>query len=448
MRHNTPTADAMASASGSTRRRLDSWKDVAEYLARDVRTVMRWAKIDGLPVHHIGGTSHRAVFAWADEIDSWLAAQSAAARTRQHHAALSDPPDEAAPAPAATASSRRRWLWPVLAAALILGGTAWIGLAGLPGGARSAVVNAAMVGTTLVAYDAAGQELWRYDVSIPGRTINLRQVRVGDVDGDDRPDVVAALSQALPAGDGTGAVIALNSSGRLLWNRSISDHYTFGTTDYGPTWFPDDVIVMHIHGEVRIAAAWHHHTWWPSIVTTLDRNGQTIGQFVNTGWIHRLNVTADGAYLLAAGVNNALGGAVLAVLDTARIDGVAPSESGSPSACSNCPTGAPRAYVLVPWSDVARPLDDVPPVTVQVTDSGTIELHAAQRRRSDAALPEIIVELSPRLELLHRHVSDAFSRVHRQMEETGALTHTADRCPWLIPAVRIWTPKGGWRDLR
>ena len=30
---------------------LDSWKEIASYLERTVRTVQRWEKKDGLPVH-------------------------------------------------------------------------------------------------------------------------------------------------------------------------------------------------------------------------------------------------------------------------------------------------------------------------------------------------------------------------------------------------------------
>jgi len=31
--------------------RLDSWKEIATFLNRDVRTVQRWEKREGLPVH-------------------------------------------------------------------------------------------------------------------------------------------------------------------------------------------------------------------------------------------------------------------------------------------------------------------------------------------------------------------------------------------------------------
>jgi Tol biopolymer transport system component len=49
--------------------RLDSWKDIARYLGRDVRTVIRWQE-KGLPVHRVPGG--KTVFAYRSEIDAWL----------------------------------------------------------------------------------------------------------------------------------------------------------------------------------------------------------------------------------------------------------------------------------------------------------------------------------------------------------------------------------------
>jgi hypothetical protein len=52
--------------------RLDSWKEIAAYLGRDVRTVVRWEKKRGLPVHRVPGGERQAVWAHAQELDSWL----------------------------------------------------------------------------------------------------------------------------------------------------------------------------------------------------------------------------------------------------------------------------------------------------------------------------------------------------------------------------------------
>jgi hypothetical protein len=53
------------------KKRLDSWKAIAEFLGRSLRTVQRWHELNGLPVHHYGG--HKgSVFAYEEEIDRWL----------------------------------------------------------------------------------------------------------------------------------------------------------------------------------------------------------------------------------------------------------------------------------------------------------------------------------------------------------------------------------------
>jgi TolB-like protein/Tfp pilus assembly protein PilF len=61
---------------GPTRLRLDSWKEIATYLKRGVRTVRRWEHQEGLPAHrHLHGTQG-TVYAFADEIDKWLRGRS------------------------------------------------------------------------------------------------------------------------------------------------------------------------------------------------------------------------------------------------------------------------------------------------------------------------------------------------------------------------------------
>lgn len=54
--------------------RLNSWKEIAGYLGRDVRTVLRWEKERGLPVRCIPGGKRRRVFAYCAEVEEWLAA--------------------------------------------------------------------------------------------------------------------------------------------------------------------------------------------------------------------------------------------------------------------------------------------------------------------------------------------------------------------------------------
>ncbi len=51
---------------------LNSWKEIATYLGRGVRTVQRWEADLGLPVHRPKGRDRSAVLALADELDLWV----------------------------------------------------------------------------------------------------------------------------------------------------------------------------------------------------------------------------------------------------------------------------------------------------------------------------------------------------------------------------------------
>ena len=51
--------------------RLDSWKEIAAYLKRDVTTVRRWEKREGMPVHRHVHDKLGSVYAFRSELDAW-----------------------------------------------------------------------------------------------------------------------------------------------------------------------------------------------------------------------------------------------------------------------------------------------------------------------------------------------------------------------------------------
>jgi len=51
---------------------LNSWKEIADYMGRGVRTIQRYERDLRLPVHRPAGKSRSAVIAFADEIDQWM----------------------------------------------------------------------------------------------------------------------------------------------------------------------------------------------------------------------------------------------------------------------------------------------------------------------------------------------------------------------------------------
>jgi serine/threonine-protein kinase len=65
------------------RERLDSWKEIASYFRRDVRTVQLWEKSEGLPVRRQFHKKLGSVYAYRQELEAWLRDRSAHS---SHHA--------------------------------------------------------------------------------------------------------------------------------------------------------------------------------------------------------------------------------------------------------------------------------------------------------------------------------------------------------------------------
>jgi Tol biopolymer transport system component len=59
-------------------KRLESWKEIEAYLKRDFRTLRRWEKEEGLPVHRHSHKSRSSVYAYPSEIDAWRVSRKVA----------------------------------------------------------------------------------------------------------------------------------------------------------------------------------------------------------------------------------------------------------------------------------------------------------------------------------------------------------------------------------
>ena len=71
-------------------KRLDSWKEIAAFFGRDERTVNRWEKELGLPVHRLPGTKGR-VYAYSQELIAWSAAPKNAEASSPGHNSAGQP---------------------------------------------------------------------------------------------------------------------------------------------------------------------------------------------------------------------------------------------------------------------------------------------------------------------------------------------------------------------
>src|SRR5207237_3283334 len=66
-----PSSGASPPAGMDPEDRLDSWKEIAAYLRRDVTTVQRWEKREGMPVRRHVHDKLGSVYASRSELNAW-----------------------------------------------------------------------------------------------------------------------------------------------------------------------------------------------------------------------------------------------------------------------------------------------------------------------------------------------------------------------------------------
>lgn len=425
--------------------RLDSWKAIAAYLQRDERTVRRWEREQGLPIGRVPGGRGTSVFAYVSEIEAWLNT------TRQTAAAPDVAANVTTAADAPTPRRETRWLaWVAAGSLIVAAGIGW--RAALRLSATEAGLSVELTPTAIVARDAAGRERWQY--AFRGERVeppNERQLHpVERLDGG-HPAVIAATGLQISIADETvksGQLLSLTPRGELERVFSFTDRVTFGTNVYERPWGITDFRVDEHAGGRRIALAAHHFQWWPSMVTILDDQWRRRGTFVNAGWLERVHWLSPDR-LLVGGFSEAFDGGMVALLDTAALDGQSPVPVDSRFYCTTCGEGRPLRYVVMPRSEVNR-------VSASRFNRARLEIHpdAIVARTIEASLTEAdaadaLYEYTPSLNLIGASYSDRYWELHLALEAQGKLHHTRAQCPDRDGPreIRVWEPQTGWRTV-
>jgi len=71
---------------------LTSWKDIANYMGKGVRTVQRWEQDFGLPVRRPNGSSKKAILARPRDLDAWVALRCSSRTENCARATVAPPP--------------------------------------------------------------------------------------------------------------------------------------------------------------------------------------------------------------------------------------------------------------------------------------------------------------------------------------------------------------------
>ena len=99
-------------SSPSPSERLDSWKEIAGYLRRDVTTVQRWEKREGMPVHRHLHDRMGSVYAFRSELDAWARSRAPAEPDVAPSVSPDPTADVASPGRSPCASTPTARAWP------------------------------------------------------------------------------------------------------------------------------------------------------------------------------------------------------------------------------------------------------------------------------------------------------------------------------------------------
>lgn len=421
------------------KRRLNSWKEIAAYAGRDIRTVTRWAKTQGLPVRRVPGL--RSVFAHTDEIDAWLA--GGGGRTGSEDMGDAPPFDERRP------GARR-----AAAAAAV----AFVAIAVALTAPRLLtrpidLVSVEERGRDLVGMATPSRAAWVHTFPHAIRIAEPRTDRIvmTDLNGDGANEVVASVTTRLPATPAgpqdSEAVHGFSNAGRLLWSQELRDVLRFGGEEFHQPYYTSALRPFRAAGAWRIIWLAHHHTWWPSIVTVLDATGQRIGTFSHPGWLTNAAQVGEDL-MMVTGVNNAFDADVVAILDDQSWPGTAPPSGVRAFDCVACAAGRPLVYFVLPRSEVSRATQNGPlPAYLHVFPTSIeVRFHETSLPPANA---EVIYEFTRDLRLRRVRHSDTYWGFHRRLEKDRLLEHTADDCPERRGHdVRIWERGKGWTGLR
>jgi hypothetical protein len=443
--HRTPMPHAV-------QRRLDSWKAIAEYLGRDVRTVIRWEHERRLPVRRVPGAKRSAVFAHADEIDRWLLAGSRET-------------------PAGTGGESRTAVQP--------GGPAeFPGTAGREhddgdGGVAPAesgngaatrtrasrrvpseVVRISLSGHQLVAFGPEDAVLWAHHFTeqlaeIPDSDCSGLWASA-DLDGDGHAEYLVGVPYDNRHTPKTAELYCYSRNGRVRWSRTLSDEIAFGARRFGPPWNPPtpysrSVAVYRVDGRTRIAWVTNSTPWWPCVLSILDEEGRFLSKWIHSGVIHTIASfeSVFGPVLLVAGTSNSRGAAFLAVLDARNVAGTGPEEAGSPYECLSCPPGHPLRYFGFPPSDLnAAARDPYNRANAVVATAEGFEV------MTNEAFPPVCnghVRFDRDLGVRSLAWSDGCAPFRERAEAQGLVRPLKGPPP--PPRVLSWDPSGKWTEL-
>jgi hypothetical protein len=406
---------------------LNSWKEIAGYLGRDIRTCLRWDKNLGLPIHRVDPESPKSrVYAFKAELDEWLRQATLNNAERQR-------------------SPQRQGSWkkiltlgiPVLgiAAALLL-----IVLNRIRGPAEPADFH--IEKSALVILNEKGKELWRYDTGLRNlaeeasyrRNFQFRRtsedaiahlapyLMIKDINADGKMEVLFTTQTIDERNE--GELICFNDRGGELWRFKAGRELKFGpmvySDDYRICGF--DTFDIENDGKLEIFVSSLHNPHWPTQLVALSSHGELLGEYWHSGHLSEFafdDLDGDGKMeIIFAGLNNEYGKGCLVVFEVDDLHGSSP-QMEEEFRCPELGRGSEKFYILFPRTDVdliAHPVEAI----------GRIDIQKNMRLSLVAAISRILFILNPELAVENVVFSHGFMQMHQEGVLAGKLKSTLD----------------------
>lgn len=423
--------------------RLDGWKEIANYLNRAVKTAQRWEAERGLPVHRVGGDGPGgSVFAFRHEVDTWLLGASSSPDDGEAPGDLGALGEDRAPG-RPNRKLRVAALFLLVSTAAVLLGSRTLELRHSP----------AAVGTRderlLIAYDAAGREIWRHLEDEPFSTVlgdSLRPVaEVVDLDGDGVAEIVALLRNP----DGAGRLVAFDADGSVRWERVAGGSISLDGEDFLDSYSQYSFELLRSRDRVWVASVARHRPHFPTWVEWVaGATGERVGAYLHTGYLFQFlptDLDGDGHQeLMAGGYNNYFGSPVLMVLEPGGREALSPGPS---SWSGDREQGRERVYLRFESSMVARELG----IKSWVRELRRAEGHFLVEIRAEDVVDrqERVYLLDQRFEIVALELPRSFEAWFDELSSAGRISHglhheviNGRRVEWLVDGRARRSPAG------
>jgi hypothetical protein len=447
---------------------LNGWKDIATHLGKGVRTVQRWEKSYGLPIHRLGGGSAEIVFAYRHEVDAWLRSSERARAGNGAHGrdergpddegsqtevpAAELPPgdaaltgvaprflDELAPKPASPGALRwnRRLLLAAAAVALVvLAGLGWLlvlrdatrPMEAAEGQPKSWKVE----DDTLRVFNAAGEQLWSHRFAGPV----VEEWYTGppqrgwstptafeDLDNDGLREVLFVVRSSLR--ETATTLYCFNHDGSLRWARRLDDDVRFGDVGYAAPWVASEFRVLPNADATRsVWVVFNHGLLFPSVLEQIDEAGVVRSRYWSNGYIHSVSTAAwkGRPVLLVGAANNEHKGASLVILDREGATATAPAANPK-YRCFTCPQAEPLGFVVIPPTPVGKIRGETTaPETAWLEGDGIVVEVKEPAQGADVQWPGLIYyRLDALLHPVDLEISRSYELLHNWWHEAGKL---------------------------